>query len=125
MQIQIERTESQRFFEEQGFLTPVSVLTPEECEPLRTQLQAAPAPLDWAKGHAATSSAFFRLATHPAIIQRVVELIGEDVMLWGASLVRRSPARSIPGTPTSRQARTWTARSASGSGWRTRARNRR
>jgi mannose-6-phosphate isomerase-like protein (cupin superfamily) len=91
MQVQIELTEPQRFFAEQGFLAPFRVLTPEECAALSAKLQTAPAPLDWAKGHAATSEAYFRLATHPAIIERVVELIGEDVMLWGASLVRRRP----------------------------------
>jgi mannose-6-phosphate isomerase-like protein (cupin superfamily) len=83
-------------FEEQGFLEPLRVLTPQECEPLCTELLSAPAPLDWSKGHAATSSAFFRLASHPAIIERVVELIGEDVMLWGASLQRRKPGEIHP-----------------------------
>ena len=76
-------------FEEQGFLGPVRLLTAAECSELTRQLLKAPPPLDWPKGHAANSIAFAQLARDPRIVDRVVELIGENVMLWGASLVRR------------------------------------
>jgi mannose-6-phosphate isomerase-like protein (cupin superfamily) len=80
-------------FAEVGYLDPVRVLTPSECQQF---LRAAcapdtPAPLDWHKGHAASSRDFYEIATHPAILDVVSQLLGPDVMLWGAQLVTRGP----------------------------------
>src|ERR1700737_3187526 len=80
-------------FAEQGYLPPIRVLSPLEC---RRFLRAAneprnPPPLDWYKGHAASSRAFYKIGTYPPIIDVVAALLGEDVMLWGASIVNRPP----------------------------------
>jgi quercetin dioxygenase-like cupin family protein len=80
-------------FVKQGYLPPIRVLSPREC---RSFLRAVnnprnPPPLDWYKGHAASSRAFYKIATYPAIIDVVAALLGEDVMLWGASIVNRPP----------------------------------
>ncbi len=91
--IEVQKTEAQVTFFEQGFLSPVSVLSLDECRKLRAELMAAPEPLTWFKGHAASSTAYARIGCDPSIVDRVAELIGENAMLWGASLVRREPGQ--------------------------------
>jgi quercetin dioxygenase-like cupin family protein len=81
-----------------GFAGPVRVLSPVDC---RRFLRAADharltPPLDWEKGHAVTSRAFYEIATHPAILSVVSKLLGPDVMLWGASLLSRPPGAAHP-----------------------------
>jgi quercetin dioxygenase-like cupin family protein len=83
---------------EQGYAAPVPVLSPQECQRF---IQAADdaskaPPLDWEKGHAATSRAFYEISTYPAIIEVVAALLGEDVMLWGASIQNRPPGGVHP-----------------------------
>jgi quercetin dioxygenase-like cupin family protein len=80
-------------FAELGYLGPVRVLSALEC---RRFLAAAedprlPPPADWDKGQAAVSRPFFEIASHPAITQHVAALLGEDVLLWGASIVPQRP----------------------------------
>ena len=52
---------------------------------------AREAPLDWAKGCAASSHTFYRIGTHPAILDVVSELLGDNVLLWGAGMPTRPP----------------------------------
>jgi uncharacterized cupin superfamily protein len=52
--------------------------------------------LDWEKGLAATSRAYYEVATQPAILDVVSELLGGDVILWGASIQRRVPKAVHP-----------------------------
>ena len=85
-------------FSEQGYFGPGRVLTVEQC---RQFLRAAddpqrPPPLDWAKGHAASSRAFYEIGAHPAIVDVVAGLLGDDVLLWGASVVDRRPGEAHP-----------------------------
>ncbi len=47
--------------------------------------------MDWHKSHAVSSRAFYAISTHAAIIETVTALLGDDVMLWGASLLTRRP----------------------------------
>lgn len=79
-----------------GCAGPVRVLEALECADLLRRLAAAPPAADWAKGHGASSPAFHEIATRPAILDRVVELLGDDVLLWGASLLRRQPGKVHP-----------------------------
>lgn len=83
-------------FEEEGFLAPSRVLLPEQCHAVRALLAAAPSPPDWEKGNAASSHAFFGIASLPEVVDLVAELIGEDVLLWGARLVERAPGQVHP-----------------------------
>jgi len=79
---------------EQGFAGPVPVLSTLECCRFLTVLfdpRRRP-PLDWPKGYAANARAFYEIGTHPAILKIVSELLGENVMLWGASLQIQRPA---------------------------------
>lgn len=80
-------------FDEKGLIGPVSILKEAECRRIRRLLEGAPATAAWVKGHAASSPAYHGIGTHAAIVDRVAELIGEDVMLWGATLVRRRPGQ--------------------------------
>jgi uncharacterized cupin superfamily protein len=80
-------------FAEQGYASPFRVLSIPECQRF---LRAAfdnrkEPPLDWDKGNAVSSRAFYEISTHPAIIEVVAALLGEDIMLWGASIQIRSP----------------------------------
>ena len=83
---------------ERGYAGPIRVLSRSEC---REFLRAAdspdrPPPLDWNKGCAVTSRPFYELATHPRILEAVGAVLGENVMLWGASLQDRSAGEVHP-----------------------------
>ena len=80
-------------FEAAGFIGPVRILPLEDCPSMLRRLNASPPPLVWKKGHAIVSRAFYELGTHPAILEIVRELLGEDVLLWGAKLVVRGPGK--------------------------------
>ncbi len=78
-----------------GFLGPVSLLSKPECRQLLRRLDSdrnVP-PLDWPKGHAPTSEAFRSIATDERVLSRVAARLGPDLLLWGASLVRRWPSQ--------------------------------
>ena len=85
-------------FAEKGFLDPLPILTAAQCRQFLRAARRAwrTPPLDWSKGHAVTSRAFYEIAAHPAIVETVVALLGEDVMLWGASLQRRTAGKLHP-----------------------------
>ena len=85
-------------FAERGFLSPFRVLTEPECQQflLEADETGHPPPMDWFKGHAHSSWAFYTIATHPTIIEIVTSLLGEDIMLWGAHIVNRSPQEVHP-----------------------------
>jgi mannose-6-phosphate isomerase-like protein (cupin superfamily) len=85
-------------YTEQGYAGPVRVLSTQECQRF---LQAAHdarnrPPLDWHKGQAASSRIFYEIGVHPPIIEVVTALLGEDVMLWGASMRNRPPGDVLP-----------------------------
>ncbi|TMH48075.1 MAG: cupin domain-containing protein [Betaproteobacteria bacterium] len=77
---------------EQGYAGPVRVLDEQSCRQIVDRLSdGEQEPVDWRKGHAVSSWAFFQIARQPAIIERVSSLLGDDVMLWGASVQIRTP----------------------------------
>jgi quercetin dioxygenase-like cupin family protein len=83
---------------ERGCAGPLRVLSAQECERLHQavlQTRHEP-PLDWDKGHAASSRAFYEIGTHPAILELVAARLGDDVMLWGASIQSRAPGAVHP-----------------------------
>ena len=53
-------------------------------------------PSDWHKGYAVRSWAFYEVAKHPAILGAVSSLLGDDVMLWGASIQTRASGAIHP-----------------------------
>lgn len=80
-----------------GFADPVAVFSDEECSWLLENLErATEAPADWFKGRAVTSRAFYDAAVDWRIVSRISAALGEDAMLWGASLVLREPRQVHP-----------------------------
>ncbi|HET6621470.1 MAG TPA: phytanoyl-CoA dioxygenase family protein [Dongiaceae bacterium] len=74
-----------------GFQGPIPLLSPAECTAVEQAFAKAeaPRPLTWFKGHAATNALVHEVATHPEIIARLQLLLGNDIVLWGAGLIRR------------------------------------
>lgn len=83
-------------FETLGFLGPVRVWDEHACHTIRELIWREPPAADWRKGRAASSRLFYSLGTDPVILDRVEALLGGDVMLWGASIIRREPGRIHP-----------------------------
>jgi quercetin dioxygenase-like cupin family protein len=79
-------------FGETGYLGAVRVLSRRDCRRFLRAVDLRPqAPLDWEKGVAATSRAYYEIATRLEILEVVSELLGGEVILWGASIQRRVP----------------------------------
>jgi hypothetical protein len=55
-----------------------------------------PAPADWRKGRFATDRLVYDIATRPPLLARIARLIGSNVVLWGADVVKRSPGQVHP-----------------------------
>ncbi len=89
-------TEIRTQFETAGYVGPVSLFSKSECRCLRQLIEHLPPPVDWSKGQAVSSRVFFELGAHDAILNHVAELLGENVMLWGASILRRRPGKIHP-----------------------------
>jgi uncharacterized cupin superfamily protein len=85
-------------FEDRGYLEPVAIFTPRECGVILGRLQQAATrpPMDWQKGRAATSPEYAAIAADDRILDLVTAVIGEDVILWGVSLVVRKPNQVHP-----------------------------
>ncbi len=82
-------------FAAQGFFGPRRVMTDGDCRRFMRlwQQRSLPPPADWFKGHAASSRAFYEIGTRRAVLDPVARLLGEDVILWGATVVKRSPGQ--------------------------------
>lgn len=89
---------SRALFEEQGYLPPVRVFTADECRGVLDSLRRPPArpPIDWQKSWAAVSGDYAAVAADDRVLDLVTSLIGDDVILWGASLVVRTPNQIHP-----------------------------
>ncbi len=81
-----------------GYLGPVPVFTPAECRRIAGYLRRedTPAPATWSKGRAVHERFLYDLATRPALLDRVAALLGDEVVLWGASAVARNPGQVHP-----------------------------
>jgi quercetin dioxygenase-like cupin family protein len=79
-------------FTETGYAGPARVLSRDECARFLREVELRPRlPLDWDKGTAITSRAYYEIASRAEILDVVAELLGGDVLLWGASIVTRPP----------------------------------
>ena len=86
------------FFNRDGFIGPIPLFTRAQCKLVMCHFRLGnpPAPLKWGKSRAATDSFIFALATRPALLSRLRLLLGNDILLWGASLVTREPNEIHP-----------------------------
>ena len=89
---------SRTVFEREGFLGPLPVLTTWQRELLVRHLNrgAHVAPAVWEKGRATRDYLFYDIATQPEILRILQLLLGENVILWGASVVSRQPREIHP-----------------------------
>jgi len=81
-----------------GWAGPVPLLSPDECAVLRQHLDERnlPAPLDWAKGRAVTDRVIFDIAARRDLIALLRPYLGEEIVLWGAQIIRREQGTSHP-----------------------------
>ena len=80
-------------FARDGFVGPLPLFTPAECQRIAAYLHRSehPAPADWKKGRAVNERFLYDLAIRPALLENVTALLGDDVVLWGVSAVTRWP----------------------------------
>ncbi|MEO6255522.1 MAG: cupin domain-containing protein [Sphingomicrobium sp.] len=106
----------QTAFDRDGYLGPVKVLNADECRTVRDHLADSrrPPPADWGKGWAVTDWLLYRLAASPRVLELVTPILGEDIVLWGCSVVRRRPGQGHPwhvdietSTPNGRYVSVW------------------
>ena len=85
------------FWEVNGYVGPFTAWTPEEVERMRPAISATyqrPTPV---YGYRTNRDrhldclTIFKLATHPAIIERCAALMGPDLLVWRANLFHKNP----------------------------------
>lgn len=83
-------------FMREGFVGPVRLFSDAECKLISARLRngSSPAPADWEKGRAVTDRFFYDLAVNPTLLALLTQLLGKNVILWGASIIRRKPGQS-------------------------------
>src|SRR5947208_15111628 len=81
-----------------GFIGPITLFTRAQCQVILRHFRHGdpPTPLKWGKGQAASDRLIFDLATRPALLARLRLLLGNDILLWGASLITREPNEIHP-----------------------------
>lgn len=83
--------------EEAGYAGPVGVFDAEECARILSGFRAEVGrPKTWMKGWAAASPAFHRVATDPRILELIRPALGDDIVLWGASLIVKAESDVHP-----------------------------
>lgn len=92
----VSATDRRRTFEERGYVAPLRIFSPGRCRQILALREDAPPPSEWYKGYAAASPLYFALGSHPPLVDLVAELLGDDVILWGASMVDRRPGQVHP-----------------------------
>jgi quercetin dioxygenase-like cupin family protein len=86
-----------REFRKRGFLDPLPIFDAAECCRIATALRAdTPLGSDWGKDTAATSRLMYEVAANETLGSTLEALLGEDVMLWGASIIVRQPGDVHP-----------------------------
>ena len=84
---------NEQAFVEDGYLAPVPMLTAAQCklisDTFRTGSMAKPKV--WQKALAVHDRLIFNIATRPATVDLLQQLLGPDVILWGASIQHRKP----------------------------------
>lgn len=88
---------SKEALEVEGYAGPVAVFDAEECARILAGFRAeAGRPKTWLKGWAAASPAFHRVASDPRILELVRPALGDDIVLWGASLIVKAESDVHP-----------------------------
>lgn len=82
-------------FARDGFVGPVPFLTPGQCRTLLAHLARddRPAAAVWKKGGAVTDWMLSSLAAKPRLMRLLTPILGDDIILWGVDVVRRTPGQ--------------------------------
>ena len=85
-------------FARDGFLGPVPLLTEKQCAALVNHFESdkRPPPAVWGKGSALTDWVLNSVAAQPRLLALLTPLLGENIVLWGTSLIRRVPGEVHP-----------------------------
>src|SRR4030095_9003440 len=84
-------------FSKLGFVGPLPFLTSAQASLLTRHLLSMPKDRSlWEKSLAAVDPLAYETATNPELLRLIRELIGEDIVLWGCSLVVRKPGEIHP-----------------------------
>jgi quercetin dioxygenase-like cupin family protein len=78
---------------DRGVSSPVQVMSPQRARRLSRLLRVSGASGVWDKDRAVSSAAYYRVATDPTVLALVEEVLGPDVLLWGAALAIRKPGQ--------------------------------
>jgi oxalate decarboxylase/phosphoglucose isomerase-like protein (cupin superfamily) len=85
------------FFRRDGFIRPIPLLTAGQCSLVLRHFQnGSPELPKWEKGLAASDRFVFELATRPGLLAQLRLLLGENILLWGASFLTRKPDQVHP-----------------------------
>lgn len=88
---------SKQALDVEGYAGPIAVFDAEECARILSAFRAeAGRPKTWQKGWAASSPAFHRVATDPRILELIRPALGDDIVLWGASLIVKAESDIHP-----------------------------
>lgn len=92
------RAVDQAAFAKNGVAGPIRVISAEQCRALAHYFDSTRrvSPPVWSKGRAAGDGILARVASAPALTALLSPLLGEDIVLWGASLVRKGAQRIHP-----------------------------
>ena len=80
-------------FARDGFIGPIPLLSADQCRAVLNHFTSGncPPPAGWPKGLAVTDWFFANLGCQPGLLKLLTPLLGEDIILWGSSVVRRDP----------------------------------
>ena len=80
-----------------GLAGPLPLLDAAECRRIVEYLGRRDHPHpEWAKSRALLEPLFYEIATHPRLLAAVTSILGPDMVLWGASAVKRVPGSRQP-----------------------------
>jgi uncharacterized cupin superfamily protein len=83
-------------FMRDGFIGPVDVFTPAQCRLMlkHYRLGTRRGQGKWPKDYATKDRFFYDIATRPQLLALLKPLLGDDIVLWGASIVERTPGQT-------------------------------
>jgi mannose-6-phosphate isomerase-like protein (cupin superfamily) len=85
-------------FHRDGLFDPIQLLNRRECRALLSYLDSdrRARPADWQKGRAVTDWLLYRLAADPRLAELLTLALGDAIVLWGVSVVRRPAGEFHP-----------------------------
>lgn len=79
-------------FQDSGYLGPYDLISPEDVDRISATAKRFPRHLlPFPKSTHILYPEMYKLATHPALLDRVKALLGEDVILWGSQIIYSYP----------------------------------